>query len=204
MTDRSLFAMRLAGYASQGDGYSLYSLGGLNQLRGYEFREMYGSRVSFANFELRFPLVDALAFPFGILRDIRAFAFFDIGAAWFGGNEFSHPQLGYSLSPAVGDVLLPGLCISSDDGLCDVRRSFDFWDSKNDKLGDGRASYGFGFNVWLGPFQLTWVWAHQLENTIEVCDISDGDCNLATDLRRIDDPFHESGTVGQFYIATDF
>jgi Tol biopolymer transport system component len=204
VTDRSLFAMRLSAYLSNGDGYSIYSLGGLNYLRGYDFREFYGSHVAFANFEFRFPLLDALAFPFGVLRDIRGFMFFDVGAAWFQGGDFSHPQLGYSLTPSVGDTLFPNLCISNQGGLCDVRRKFDFWDSKNDKLGDGRGAYGFGFNVWLGPFQLTWVWAHQLENTVQTCDISDGSCDLPQDLTRIDDPFHQNGTVGQFYIATDF
>jgi Tol biopolymer transport system component len=206
ISDRSLFAIRLASYISQGDGYSIYSLGGLNYLRGYDFREMYGSHVSFANFELRFPLVDALAFPFGILRDIRGFAFLDVGAAWFQGGDFSHPQLGYDLTASRNGQLDPFTCFDSNgDNFCDVRRKFDFWDSKNDKLGDGRASYGFGFNVWLGPFQLTWVWAHQLENTVEVCDLtSDPVCNLSKDVTRIDDPFHVNGTVGQFYIATDF
>ena len=86
-----------------------------------------------------------------------------------------------------------------------IPRSFDFWDSKNDKLGDGRASYGFGFEVSLGPFQLVWSFAHQMDDTIEVCDIAgDGICNLSTDVTRIPDPFHEGGTIGQFYIASDF
>jgi len=86
-----------------------------------------------------------------------------------------------------------------------IRRKFTFWDSKNDKLGDGRASYGTGFNVFLGPFQLTWAFARQLENTIEVCDVSgDGVCNLSTDRKRINDPNHKSGTISQFYISIDY
>jgi hypothetical protein len=96
-------------------------------------------------------------------------------------------------------------CTDITDLTTCARREFDFWDSESDDLGDGRASYGFGFNIWLGPFQLTWVYARQFENTIQVCDItSDGFCNLSTDMTRIPDPFHEDGTIGQFYIATDF
>jgi len=206
VTDRSLFAIRLASYISQGEGYSIYSLGGLNYLRGYEFRELYGSRVSFANIELRFPLVDALAFPIGVLRDIRGFLFFDIGSAWFQGDAFTHPQMGGYVTNAMDGVLTPFVpCLDTSDLTTCAQRGFDFWDSENNQLGDGRASYGFGFNVWLGPFQLTWSFAHQLENTIQVCDTSgDGICHLSTDITRIPDPFHESGTIGQFYIATDF
>ena len=204
VTDRSLFAIRLASYWSQGDGYSIYSFGGLNYLRGYDYREFYGSRVAYANIEFRFPLVDALVFPIGILRDVRGFAFFDIGTAWFQNDDFSHQDLGYYLTPAADGQILPQFIIVDQDGNA-VRRKFSFWDSENDELGDGRAAYGFGFNVFLGPFQLTWSYAHQIENTIEVCDISgDGTCELSTDLKRIEDPFRKDGSIGQFYIAIDY
>jgi Tol biopolymer transport system component len=204
VTDRSLFAIRLAAYVSTGDFYSIYSTGGLNYLRGYDFRELYGSRVTYANIEFRFPLVDALVFPIGILRDLRGFAFFDVGSAWFGGDEYAHPNFGFGLSPSVDGVLLPGAVITDPAGRI-VPMTFDFWDSENNKLGDGRAAYGFGFNVFLGPFQLTWSYAHQLENTVQSCDISgDGTCDLPGDLTRVDDPFHREGSIGQFYIAIDY
>ena len=209
LTDRSLFALRLGTYLSTGDAYSVYSLGGLNYLRGYDYREFFGNRVSFLNLELRFPLVDALAFPIGILRDIRGFLFLDVGSAWFSGDVFYHPNLGQALTASIGESMIrtPSggfFYPPNPDGNLTIR-SFDFWDSKNNKLGDGRASYGFGFNVALGPFQLVWSFAHQMENTVQVCDIS-GDqlCNPSTDSTRLPDPFHEGGTIGQFYIASDF
>jgi WD40 repeat protein len=198
-TSRSLFAMRLSGVVSNGRGFNVYSLGGLNQLRGYEFREFFGSRVAHLNLEFRFPLVDALVFPIGLIRDIRGFFFFDIGSAWFGNDGFFHPDAGFELNPAENGQ------VDVNFFVADEPRRFDFWDSKNGKLGDGRASYGFGWNFYLGPFQLTWSFARQLENTIEVCDIS-GDlaCNLPDDRKRIDDPFHDSGTVSTFYISREF
>jgi len=209
ITDRSLFALRLGAYVSQGDAYSIYSVGGLNYLRGYEYREFFGSRASFLNLELRFPLVDALAFPIGILRDIRGFAFFDLGSAWFANDIFYDPRMGSALTVSNGDKLVVtpsgGFLYVVDSNGVPIPRSFDFYDSKNNKLGDGRAAYGIGFNVSLGPFQLVWSFAHQMDDTIEVCDISgDGLCNLSTDVKRIPDPFHEGGTIGQFYIASDF
>jgi hypothetical protein len=205
VTARSLFAIRVASYISQGQGYSIYTLGGLNYLRGYDFRELYGSRVSFANIEFRFPLVDALAFPIGVLRDIRGFFFLDIGSAWFADSEFAHPQLGFYLTPMKDGVLLPNTVIVDSSTGQIINRRFEFWDSKNDKLGDGRASYGTGFNIYLGPFQLTWAFARQFDNTVEVCDISgDNICNLSTDVKRVPDPYHRSGTISQFYIAIDY
>jgi WD40 repeat protein len=202
VTSRSLFALRAVARTSTGDGYSIYSFGGLNTLRGYEYREFFGSYASFVNLEYRFPLVDALAFPIGIIRDIRGFLFFDVGSAWFGGDNFYHPQLGYAIAPVVNGQVQPGFCFNCGPGEQAITRTFDFWDSRNNKLGDGRASYGFGFNFFLGPFQLTWSYAHQLDNTLEVCDFTTN-CT-PQDRYRIDDPYHKKGLISTFYIATDF
>jgi Tol biopolymer transport system component len=200
MTSRSLLAIRLAGFVSNGEAYNIYSVGGLNYLRGYDFRDFYGNRVAYANVEIRFPLVDALVFPIGILRDLRGFIFLDVASAWFEGGQFVHPEL----TPYVTQLQDPTHFYAQDPNGNVIPRSYHFWDSENNKLGDGRGSYGFGFNVFLGPFQLTWSYAHQLDNTVEVCDVSDGVCDVATDLSRIDDPTHRSGSIGQFYIAIDY
>ena len=51
----------------------------------------------------------------------------------------------------------------------------------------------------------TWSFAHQMGNTVEVCDDGgDGICGPGDHIRRVDDPFQRGGTVSQFYIATDF
>jgi WD40 repeat protein len=201
-TARSLFALRLSSYISQGDGYSVYSVGGLNYLRGYDFRELYGSRVAFLNMEFRFPLVDALVFPVGILRDLRGFFFMDVGTAWFASDEFAHPVLGFELTASNNGVIDPNSVVIDTATNGFIRRKYDFWDSENDELGDGRGSYGFGFNVFLGPFQLTWSFARQLDHTVEVCETAG--VPFGCEITRIEDPFREDGTVSQFYIATDF
>jgi Tol biopolymer transport system component len=197
-TSRSLLALRMVGGVSSGRGYNIFSIGGFNQLRGYDFRELFGSRVAYMNLEYRFPLVDALAFPIGVIRDIRAFLFLDVGAAWFGGYGFFHPRLDSILTDPQITVF-----VADGDGNA-VPRRFKFWDSENGKLGDGRAAYGFGWNFYLGPFQLTWTFAKHLENTVEVCNVGG---NLACDpgeRGRIDDPFRRRGTVTSFYIAREF
>ncbi|HYS05391.1 MAG TPA: hypothetical protein VEW47_09395 [Candidatus Dormibacteraeota bacterium] len=207
-TSRSLLALRLVGIVGNGRGYNVYSVGGLNQLRGYNYREFFGSRVSFMNLEFRFPLVDALAFPFGVIRDLRGFLFFDVASAWFGsgqlggtGQTFFHSTLGSEVTDPTFSYFVQG---PNTPGQGLLRR-FDFWDSKNGKLGDGRAAYGFGWGFYLGPFEFTWSFAHQLPNTVEVCnDGGDGICNPGDRISRINDPFHKGGTVSQFYISREF
>jgi len=88
VTSRSLLAARLfAGY-STGNFPNLYYFGGLNTLRGYDFRSIVGTRAGFANLEYRFPLVDVLATPIIVFQQVRGNLFFDIGAATLPGQPF--------------------------------------------------------------------------------------------------------------------
>jgi hypothetical protein len=163
------------------------------------------------NLEYRFPLIDTIQFPFGAIRMVRGFFFLDIGTAWMGadqitfggtGDTFYHPNFGFNLPvTANGQIVDPPLIAGGG-----TIREFDFWDSKNSSLGDGRASWGFGWNFWLGPFQLTWAFARQFDNTFEVCETTDpANPQSAPCFRdRIPDPFQKSGTVSEFYIAREF
>jgi outer membrane protein assembly factor BamA len=145
LTRRSVLAWRVAGVYGAGDRESYYSLGGINQLRGFGFREFFGSRVAWTNLELRFPLVDELRFPFGGVSSIRGFLFADAGAAWFSDDSFFDPE---------GEFVF----FRSEPG-------FRFWDSENDRLQDGRASYGLGFQFYFFGLQLNWSWAKALPYT---------------------------------------
>lgn len=92
ITQRSLLATRLfAGYA-RGTFPNFYYFGGLNTLRGYDFRSILGTKAAFANVELRFPLVDVLATPVMVIQQIRGNLFLDIGAATFPGQPFRFLQ----------------------------------------------------------------------------------------------------------------
>jgi Tol biopolymer transport system component len=94
VTSRSLLAARMfAGYSS-GNFPNFYYFGGLNTIRGYDFRSIIGSRAAFANLEYRFPLVDVLATPILVFQNIRGNLFFDIGAANFKGQPFRFMQKG--------------------------------------------------------------------------------------------------------------
>lgn len=108
LSSRSSLAGRLfAGY-STGTFPNFYYFGGLNTVRGYDFRSIVGSKAAFANLELRFPLIDVLATPVIVFQQIRGNLFFDVGAATFPGQRFQFADnrrlkngvasLGYGLS----------------------------------------------------------------------------------------------------------
>jgi len=63
LSSRSLLAARVYGAWSEGNAANFYYFGGLNTLRGYDFRTLLGQHAGFANFEFRFPLVDVLSTP---------------------------------------------------------------------------------------------------------------------------------------------
>jgi Tol biopolymer transport system component len=88
LSSRTLLAARLYASWSDGNAPNFAYFGGLNTLRGYDFRTIVGQHAGFANFELRFPLVDVLATPFLVLQQLRGVIFFDIGAAHFDGRPF--------------------------------------------------------------------------------------------------------------------
>lgn len=88
LTSRSLLAMRAFGAASNGNFPNFYYFGGLDTLRGYDFRSIVGNRAFYGNLELRFPLVDYLVFPGVTLSQIRGSIFLDVGGAWFKGEDF--------------------------------------------------------------------------------------------------------------------
>jgi outer membrane protein assembly factor BamA len=85
---RSLIAVRLFGARSTGNFPTVYYFGGLDTLRGLDFREQIGNTVVYANFEFRFPLIDYLAFPIAGLRNIRSHIFLDVGAAALKDQKF--------------------------------------------------------------------------------------------------------------------
>ncbi len=88
LSSRTLLAARLYATWSEGNAPNFAYFGGLNTLRGYDFRTLIGQHAGFANFELRFPLVDVLATPFVVLQQMRGVIFFDIGAAHFKDRPF--------------------------------------------------------------------------------------------------------------------
>ncbi|MBI4265223.1 MAG: hypothetical protein HY657_12675, partial [Acidobacteria bacterium] len=147
-----VLALRARGFRSSGDSPDFLLFGGNSEMHGYEYLEFLGQNAFFGNAELRFPLIDAMATPIGILGGIRGLFFFNIGGAWFDDTGFTfatssseavRPVLGARVTGAgVEQVLGPETAVSGF------------------RLKDGRASYGLGLETFaLGfPVHFDWSW----------------------------------------------
>ncbi len=145
LTERSSVAFRLfAGWAG-GDNPTPYSIGGLDTIRGIDYRSMFGDRAFFANAEIRFPLIDVLSTPFLGFRGIRGRVFLDVGGAWYSifGQDFKFWNSDENrLQDAVSSY---GWGLTVDLGGIDL--NWDFakrWDFKDGFPG------GFSTEFWIG------------------------------------------------------
>jgi outer membrane protein assembly factor BamA len=147
-----VLATRLRAFKSWGSQPDLFSYGGNSEMRGYEYLQFIGQQAFFANAELRFPVIEAMLTPLGVLGGLRGVFFANLGASGFNNQPFKlltrssdqvQPLVGYTadgfdLIPVLGDpVTVNGL-----------------------RLIDGRASYGFGLQSFmLGfPMHFDWSW----------------------------------------------
>ena len=94
LSRRVLFAFRAFGGLSRGAAPTVFYFGGLDTLRGYDYRSIIGNNVFYVNSEFRFPLVDVLAMPFLQFGGIRGRIFLDIGGAWLNDQSFQFWQNG--------------------------------------------------------------------------------------------------------------
>lgn len=188
LTRRSTLAWRYGSIYNDGDAYSIYGVGGMNQLRGFEYRDFAGSRLAYSNLELRFPLVDEMRFPVLRLVQIRGFFFVDVAAAALQDDLFYDPA---------------ARVIRFDSTGAPVK--FKFWDSDNDRLQDGRASYGAGFHFrFIGGLQFNWSFATRLPYSQFAYDPFTGRVILDTNGEPVSFEAGDDGTVSEFYITFDF
>ena len=80
---RSNLAYRLVGYASDGNFPNPFYFGGLDTVRGFDFRSLVGDNGFYSNLEYRFPLIDRLDTPLLDFAGVRGVMFLDIGGAWY-------------------------------------------------------------------------------------------------------------------------
>jgi len=98
-----LLALRARGFKSWGTNPDYTYFGGNGELRGYEYLEFIGQNAFFTNAELRFPLIDAMATPIGVLGGVRATLFAGLGGAHFEGTPFKVFSRETTLEPVVID-----------------------------------------------------------------------------------------------------
>jgi Tol biopolymer transport system component len=94
LSRRVLFAVRGFGGVSRGAAPTVFYFGGLDTLRGYDYRSIIGNNVFYVNTEFRFPLVDILATPVLQFGGIRGRIFVDVGGAWLNDQSFRFWQDG--------------------------------------------------------------------------------------------------------------
>jgi outer membrane protein assembly factor BamA len=149
-----LLALRGRGFKSWGDSPDFMYFGGNSEMRGYEYLEFLGQDAFFLNAELRFPFIEAMLTPVGILGGIRGVFFTNLGGARFADQPFKvfsritdviTPTIGYTPPTALG----PGQPIP---GTPTVVSGF--------RLVDARASYGVGLETFaIGfPIHFDWAW----------------------------------------------
>jgi len=145
-----VFALRARGFKSIGESPSFTYFGGNSELRGYDYLSFIGQNAFFTNAELRFPLIEAMATPIGVLGGVRATLFAGMGGAYFDGTPFKFFTKETTLeTPAVGFDNVTHEVIYGPSVPISGRR-----------LVDGRASYGISLSTMaLGfPLHFDWSW----------------------------------------------
>ena len=152
--ETGLLALRGKGFMSLGDYPDFLYFGGNSEMRGYEYLEFIGHEAGFVNAELRFPLVEAMLTPVGVLGGIRGTFFFNLGGASLKDEPFRlfsrstetvTPTIGFGSDPETGEFLE---VFGEPNAISGFR------------LVDGRAAYGLGLQTFvLGfPAHFDWSW----------------------------------------------
>jgi hypothetical protein len=148
-----LLALRARAFKSNGTAADFNYFGGNADLRGFEYLQFIGNQTYYANAELRFPLIEAMLTPIGVLGGVRGVFFAGAGGAFFNDASFQFwsnkdqivtPIVGYTTDNTGQPVPIFGNPVQIT-GL---------------RLVDGRASYGFGLETFaLGfPIHFDWAW----------------------------------------------
>jgi outer membrane protein assembly factor BamA len=144
-----LLALRARGFKSWGDAPDFMFFGGNSEMRGYEYLEFIGSNAAFLSAELRFPFIEAMLTPVGVLGGVRGVLFANLGGGHFEGQPFKW----WSGS---ADVYTPIVGYSeTGQPIFDAPQRVDGF-----RLVDSRASYGIGLETFaLGfPVHFDWAW----------------------------------------------
>ena len=156
-----LLAMRARGFRSWGDSPDFMYFGGNSEMRGYEYLEFIGDRTAFLNAELRFPFIEAMLTPIGILGGIRGVLFANMGGGSFGtSSDPSRQGQSFKWITNKSEVYTP---VVGFQGLNQVQQTPIFGPPAvvdGLRLVDARASYGVGLETFaLGfPVHFDWSW----------------------------------------------
>jgi hypothetical protein len=153
-----LFAMRARGFRSWGENPGFMYFGGNSEMRGYDYLSFVGQDAFHLNAELRFPLIEAMLTPVGIMGGIRGAFFANLGGATWEGQPFQLWSRDSIVRQPIVDVVPVQIPGTLDQELVPVfgppRLISGF------RLVDSRASYGISLQTFaLGfPVHFDWSW----------------------------------------------
>lgn len=153
LASNGVLAFRGRGFKSWGEFPDFFFFGGNSELRGYDYLSFVGQQAFFVDAELRFPLIEAMLTPLGVMGGLRGTLFFNIGGAGFNNEPFTPwssksetvtQLVNVTQDPFTG-ALTPIFASTTVDGF---------------RLVDSRASYGIGLQTFaLGfPMHFDWSW----------------------------------------------
>ena len=153
-----VFAVRARVFKSWGAAPNYTYFGGNSEMRGYDYREFIGQKAFYSNAELRFPLVNAMATPLGVVGGIRGVFYFNLGGAAL------NDQCSYASTSNTG----PG-CLGFklyDRGTQTISIQTSPTSKKNYtfngfRLIDSRASYGIGLETFALGFPVHFDWSYR-------------------------------------------
>ena len=70
-----VFAVRVRGLRSFGNNPDFLYYGGNSEMRGYDYLQFVGNKSTFLNAELRFPFIEAMLTPVGVLGPVIGLMF---------------------------------------------------------------------------------------------------------------------------------
>jgi len=154
IAETGVLAVRGRGFRSWGEFPDFFYFGGNSEMRGYDYLQFLGQRTFYGNAELRFPLIEAMATPIGVLGGVRGSFFFNFGMAgfndiplnpWSESPSIVRPVVDFVLNPNTGqaqEVFGPPVVV---DGF---------------RLVNSRASYGISMSTMaIGiPIHFDWAW----------------------------------------------
>ena len=135
--ENGVFAVRARGFRSWGAAPNYTFFGGNSEMRGYDYRQFIGHKAFYANAELRFPLITAMATPIGLMAGIRGTFYFNIGGAGLAPVSFT---------PWTNDRQTFTTALSPTSSISRTVTGF--------RLVDSRASYGVGLETFALGFPL--------------------------------------------------
>ncbi len=135
----TLLALRLYGFYGRGDNPAIQYFGGNNELRGYPYYSFTGNQGFYGNVELRFPIVNLALTPIGLIGPVRGTFFFNFGGAHYKDQPYKWA--------------------TNDEGFSYVNDPVFGEKVSGFRLVDGRASFGFGLQVFVLGYPMHFDWS---------------------------------------------